>query len=329
MEARSTRPGPKGIHTAGLAVLFEAPPTLDALSEALADYPELNKLPEPDEVDWMWMTPGVVVPLSDRGRAIVQIFHEAWPDGMGDPKQDPSLFAAWSMGFFGPGTYPGGLARAVAQSWAWSGAKAAVEAHRCFVRIRVTYPGEPNDPVVPPDYDPLDELQRVSRLALAVAGMPGAVAWFAPIGEVLMPPGEVAACLDRGEPPPIEAWTNARLHRIENSRGWTLADTVGMTQFDLPDIEACATTRFEADDVLNFLRNVSLYLFDRAAVVKDGDTLDGPGGTWVFWSGEALLDPPRSTWRLFPADVEPPQILTKGTQRPPGKKPGLWKRLFS
>jgi hypothetical protein len=40
-----------------------------------------------------------------------------WPDDMGDPKENAEVFAAWSMGHFGPYTYPGGLQRLMGQGY--------------------------------------------------------------------------------------------------------------------------------------------------------------------------------------------------------------------
>lgn len=63
---------------------------------------------------------------------------------MGDAKSDPMTFGAWSMGYFGPFAYPGGLTRAIQQPWGWAAARDVAPTHRGFDRIRSSYvgPGE-------------------------------------------------------------------------------------------------------------------------------------------------------------------------------------------
>ncbi len=111
-------------------------------------------------------------------------------------------------------------------------------------------------------------------------------------------------------------WTNVRLFRATEE--WSLMDTVGNGQLDLPDLEAVyLTDKFQPSEVEGFLRSASLYLLQGDEEVEDGDTADGPGQ--IHWMAmqcpDALSDPPRPTIRWIPQDdSEPPEeLLEKGS----------------
>jgi hypothetical protein len=319
----------KGFHTAGAAVLFRSAPRADAVASALAALPECGPLPAPAAFDWMGGAPGFAASFPRGGRLVAQVYDRPWPDGMGDPKTDPDLFAAWTMGFFGPFAYPGGLARAARQSWGWKGARDAVAAHRSFVRLGVTYVAgaAPDQPVLPGGYDAPDELRRLTDVGLALAGLDGALAWFDPSGEVLMSAEMLRVSL--GRELPLDAWSNVRMNRLGDLAPWMLMDTVGLLQLDRDDLEACFDDRVEPNAVAAFLRNVSLYLLKSKAVIADGNTLDGPGGRWRAWAAQSLTDPPRPALRMFPDGATPPVELWKGIMapRPDPPKTG-WRRWF-
>ncbi len=76
--------------------------------------------------------------------------------------------------------------------------------------------------------------------------------------------------------PTLDLWSNIRLFRVDET--WSLMDTVGNDQLDIPDQEACVRgDTYDFREVDGFLRNVSLYLLREGEVVEDGDTMDGPG----------------------------------------------------
>ena len=83
-----------------------------------------------------------------------------------------------------------------------------------------------------------------------------------------------------------------------------------MGQLDVVDLEACFPSGYNMQQVDGFLRTCGLYLFQNGEVIKDGDTMDGPGG--VHWRGfyleDGVWDPPRRVLRWFPLDgSEAPQ----------------------
>ncbi|MFZ5481241.1 MAG: DUF4261 domain-containing protein [Myxococcota bacterium] len=322
----------KGFHTQGLVVLFREAPRPDALDAALAPF---RAVPKPvEEPTWIAGDhDGFAIAAPRGGLATVHVLARAWPDSMGDPKTDGVLYGAWMTGFFGPFAYPMGLARAVRHAYGWEGAAEAVTKHCAFVRVLVTYVAgaKPDAPVLPEGYDARAELDFATAIAAAIAAIPGALAYFDPSGEVLLPPEELGPRLADGlgqARPAIDAWTNVRIGRVDEAPPWILMDTVGLAQLDRDDLEACFPgDRVEPDEVARFLRNVSLYVVERGDVIKDGHTLDGPNGRWRAWRTEqGLMDPPRPTLRMFPEVAgTAPALLRKGTG---AEAKGFWSRFF-
>jgi hypothetical protein len=317
----------KGFYTQAVAVLFERVPDLDVLASALG-VPILGRTE--GSANWELGGPTLIVGFRPEvnGLIAVDAVDRPWPDDMGSPSNAPMLFGAWSMGHFGPFTYPGNLERACQQAWNWQGDPAPVIArHRAFVRVRLSYAlGLQDDAtLMPPDCDPEAELGALLTTAQAVTRCQSAIAYFNPNGEVLMSPGELAETLGFAvshQRAPIETWTNVRLLKLDGTTaGWLLMDTVGLAQLNLPDVEAVFhETASNPTEVARFLRTLSLYLAGQGDVFEDGHTTDGPGGArWrAMRSDEAVADPPRRTVRFFPASgPEPPtQLAVKMTREP-------------
>jgi hypothetical protein len=229
---------------------------------------------------------------------------------MGDPKSESMVFGAWAMGNFGPFAFPGNLARAGRQAWHWEEAADTVGRHSSFVRVRSSYVfgGRKDQKVLPPGYDPLAELLYVTRMARALMDMPGALAFFNPNGERLSRTSDLDEALARhesGGPRPQEVWANVRLFNLGEHAPWVLMDTVGMSQVDVLDHEACCDgDAYDLSGVASFLRNAADYVHEHGEVVRDGDTMDGPGG--IRWQGatfeESLVEPPRRVLRWLPMD---------------------------
>jgi Domain of unknown function (DUF4261) len=115
---------------------------------------------------------------------------------------------------------------------------------------------------------------------------------------------------------PLDLWSNIRLFRLNDTPPeWTFMDTVGMSQLDTPDHEACyQADAYEPAEIGNFLRNASSYVVEHGPVIRSGDTMDGPGN--VRWQGfrikEGRMTPPRPVIRWFPEDQRaPPAEMTE------------------
>jgi hypothetical protein len=310
----------KGQFTAGACVLFERPVSLEQLAGALSAFDGVKRFPE--GTDWAMRGPALVLAFRPdvNGCVAVDTVNRPWPDHMGDPQTEPMLFSAWSMGNFGPFAFPGGLKRAAQQSWNWPDGKTIPERHTAFVRILASYVfgGDPKAPIFPPEYDPLAELDFVTDVSLAILRLPGALCYFNPNGETLRSAEALVGAREfarTANVPPLDAYCNVRLFNVND--GWLVMDTVGNGQLgspDLPDLEACVRSdkKYNLGQIDAFLRNTTLYLLERGEVLRDGDTINGPGSVnWSAWNRRrGLLDPPRRTIRFIPHDnTNPPEAL--------------------
>ena len=333
----------KGFFTQGAMVLTERPLAADAMERALESFEVVKRSPAEGEKNWIGGYPTLVISWRREvnGHVTVDVVDAPWPDDMGNPKAPggQTLFAAWSMGFMGPMTWPGNLLRATQHAEAF-GDKAAAEAskrHHAFVRVRSTYVLGAGDDAkaMPEDYQARPELEFVTSVAAALAAAPGALCYFNPGGETLYTAGELTRTIEehrQNNLPPLPVWSMGRLSRIDDASPWMFADVIGMEQLDAQDHEACfRRDRYDAGEVMSFLRNTTNYVLESGPVIKDGHTTDGPGGVWrAMELEEGLLPAPRPVLRWFPDDgSEPPAALRQPTKGRPlhSGAPGLFGRL--
>jgi hypothetical protein len=316
----------KGLFTQGICVLLEHAVDLSKIESALSGFEvvgrhEANGADDPTCTLVLRFRPEV------EGHVLVSLSPNPWPDDMGDPEDTPELFVAWSLGQFGPLAFPGCLARACEQAWAWEEGRELPKKHTAHIRILTSYVlgseedeeiEEPDAPLLPDDYDAMAELQFLMRVVSPLLELPGALCYFNPGGEVLRDETGLRQGLNYAwlhDLPPLDMWTNVRLYKATES--WSLMDTVGNGQFDQPDMEAVfLADAYKVSDVEEFLRNASLFMLREEEEVEDGDTADGPGGIpWqVLECDEALADPPRPTMRWIPQDDNevPAELLDTG-----------------
>lgn len=300
----------KGSFTQCACLLLDRTPTLNEIEGALHGVVEVSNRHDESE-DWQFFGPSLTIPFRQdvNGYVAVDVVDRPWPDDMGDPDDDPTLFGAWAMGYFGPGAFPQGLDRAQEQAWGWDDESDVFSAHKAFIRVRLSYVfGEQDEdaPVMPDDCDPLEELDFITVITTALMKMPGVLGCFNPNGEVLLNQqayDETLRFHAENESIPFELWSNVRLFHVEPN--WCLIDTVGNDQFDLPDIEAAYCEEVaEAEDVNEFIRNVTYYLLSGEHEIESGDSVEGPGDApWTATVHEdSTCDPPRPVIRLVPED---------------------------
>lgn len=312
----------KGLFTQGMCVLLRQPVPIAELEARLNQFELVGRHESIDDDD----APETLV-FNFRpevgGHLLITPSASVWPDDMGDPEETPERFVAWSLGQFGPLAFPGCLQRAGEQSWGWEEGTDEIKHHTAHVRLLISYvlgideaeEDQVDDiPLVPDDYDAVAEMKFLTRAVSALLELPDAICYFNPGGEVLRNESGLRQGLNHAwnlDLPPLDMWTNVRLFRA--AENWSLMDTVGNGQFDLPDFEAIySLDKFEPGDVERFLRQVSLYLLRGEKDVDEGDTADGPGEiSWVAMEcDEALSDPPRPTIRWVPEDgTQPPEEL--------------------
>jgi hypothetical protein len=226
----------KGFFTQCVCILLEKEVPLSEIESALSHL-EVARRDVQTGSSWM-SSDSLIIPFRPEvnGFMILDVVGQKWPDHMGDPKKVPELFAAWLMGHFGPSAFPGGLQRAVEQSWGWKDAGRVVTKHGAFIRILTSYVigATDNTPTIPQDYDALDELQFLTDAAVRLLQLPSALCYFNPSGEVLATKERAISLLDRcqqADQPPLPLWLNVRLFNIDSN--WSIMDTVGLEQLDL------------------------------------------------------------------------------------------------
>lgn len=271
---------------------------------------------------------------------IVVASEQPWPDELGDPEAEPEAFQDWSLGLYGPLAFPGCFQRAVERSWIVPEVSAQASQHKAHVRLLVGYPLIPHvdDPtkneradeddlemildtrdIIEEQYDPAEELSALARAISTVLEIPSSIAYFNPGGEVLKDSDSLRTLLNEAwvnDSVPIKAWMNVRLFEIEDD--WTLMDTVGNGQVEIPDLEAVfKTDRYGSGDVEAMLRHWTQKMIeDVESDLTEGDVVDGPDGIkWtVMECHDGLADPPRQTIRLVPNDGDTPSetLLYRG-----------------
>jgi len=300
----------KGFFTQGVSLLTNGQTTIaDVKSALLQQGFDIVKETSAQE-SWAFGGPSVIVAFVPdvNGYVRVDVVNQPWPDAMGDPKSDATIFAAWSMGHFGPFAFPGSLARAQQHAWAWEPGRSVPEGHRGFVRVRASYVfGCTKDaPVFPKDYNCVAEMTFLSRAVLAIFNAPGVICYFNPNGEVLRDyPSfrEVWDACSEQQQLPLPLWANIRFFNLsENLR---LMDTVGNGQLEIRDVEAIfPTAKYEPGEIDYYLRNVTHYLLGLDQEMQTGEAIDGPGDSNLSWTIELLEqgvnEPPRRVLRLLP-----------------------------
>jgi hypothetical protein len=314
---------PKGFFTQAAYLLLEQAFPVATLQRALQRHDVLRAHEAVGGANsgWMGGFANVLLPLRREvnGYLTVDLIERRYPDGMGDPKEAPDLFGAWATGWMGPFTYPGNLARAVRMCGNREAITDAVDRHAAMVRILSSYTLgaiEKDHPILPADYHATQELERITEVARSVFEIPGALAYFNSGGETIFTKSSFDAVRDYHRSAgllPLPLWSCVRLFNLSDHPGWTLMDTVGMEQLDTTDMEACFQHRsFDPAEVAKFLRNATDYFRQKGPVIKDGDTMDGPGN--VRWQALAFehsfAQRPRATIRWLPlAGLQAPSAL--------------------
>jgi hypothetical protein len=305
----------KDVFTACVCVLFDRNPGIEAIATALtgAGYEIALRL-EPHQ-HWQFCGACLFVAFRSEvhGYARIDLVDQPWPDDL--CQNDPEARGWELLGSFGPAAHPGGLARAAHQVWKWPEGESIPERHKAFVRVRMSYMfgGDVKQRRVPPDYDPIAEINFVSWLAAAVTMAPGAVAYFNPSGEVLRPPDRLADSLvlaRENDLPPIDLISGVRF--FDFRQGWVVMDIVGNRQYAHPehpkpmhDFEICVRhDKFVLKEVAPMLTYFTTQLLRNGPI----DSPTGRSGSAVVRQF-GLVTPPRPTVRFFwgGGDPQPPE----------------------
>lgn len=196
-----------------------------------------------------------------------------------------------------PQANPEELSAAAAQCWRWPEGKALAGANRSgLLLVDGTGLG----------------VDRKQRLALfldfvdcALAQCAPKVILWRPAMRLVDPAAYRAARAAKGDEAAqrlaIDVLFNVRMFNVgDGPKGSFLMDTLGLAPLGLPDL-LCTADSGEPGDVAAKLYYYAHYLLERGDVIRDGDTVDGAGGTkWSARHEEALTEPDRLVLRVGP-----------------------------
>lgn len=302
----------------GIAVLFSQAPELGSLRH-LFKRQGYTITADEDATDWPAMQGACLTLATDFENGAVcsvDICEFPWPDDMGMTGEPTLVTSAHALGAFGPFVHPGALERAL-QAPGYQAAVPTAQDHRAFVRLRISHffqaPAEAEDsqPSQPGNARPMQELGFLLKTAAALAELPGALAFFNPNSEMILPMDGLCSILSSAQEHhtfPIEAV--CRLRGCPAEENWSFVDSIGMAQLGLRDHEFswedAASTRSEQ---IHFLVNLLHYQADQSVQIENGHTTDGTDGK--LWRAEERDDscmlPPRKVlhWTIDGASPEP------------------------
>lgn len=311
----------KGLFTQGICVLLKEPMSMAEVTRRMSMFNvagrqhtlESDDAPETLILDYR---------TEVEGHMLITPSSAPWPDDMGEPDENPEAFVAWSLGQFGPLTYPGCLQRALECIHLDPQLRRDAAGHQAHVRVLISYVigNEEDDdsdddlPLMPDGYEATDELHKVTRAVTSLLESPQSICYFNPASELILSQDELRSRLNAAwneDTRPLDAWIRTRRLITDNgtdSPDWHVIDTVGHGQLDIPDLEAVFVgADYDSGQVIEFLEKMTDKLLicpDEGDTFFDGQLIDGPGD--VPWSaincGDALNSPPRPTVRWVPQD---------------------------
>jgi len=308
VEEQSAQEGRVFVET--MVMLLRSAPTIEQLQSVLGDF-TINRVREEGSETWEHCGPAVFLEYREEcfGQYVVDIVDQPWPDELDYDKPGSTLHKAWQEGCFGINTCPGSLERAAEQSWVWPEGREAIKEAKAFLRIRTTFMLDrdeefEDDDWIPCDYYPPQELMEIHWVVLALFKLPQVICYFNPQGEVLRDQAsfdEADELYYDNELPALELWSNARLFRFNPE--WTMMDTVGNSQIEVPDIEAVFfSDAYSPTEVEQLLRLTTMYFLENPEF--DGESMEDEAGvTWkMSMQLDSICDPPRQVVRMIPQD---------------------------
>jgi len=193
---------------------------------------------------------------------------------------------------------PAEARRALAQTWDWPGAEAALAAAKASVELVLTAPATWERARL------LSTAQRAAEAALAQSEAL-AVHWLP--AERLVSPEALRDAMAHGGAP-ADLGLNVRLFRIGDGRaGEGLMDTRGLAAFGLPDLQ-CRFVGLDVGAVGRLLMAYAEYLFEQGDVLHDEALVRGVQSheEWGCARGRAFALPDREVVSLVPSAPHAP-----------------------
>ncbi|MBT9586038.1 hypothetical protein IV102_22040 [bacterium] len=279
----------KGLFTQSLCLLLSHQPLTAEVEQCLPGLQRQSQgaHPWPSVADSWWLP---APQLGNNGRLILDLIPVPWPDDCGDADQ-PDLYGAWCLGYLGPLTFPGGLARASRRT-GLSGQHAGV------LHLKSSYAMGADDeaPLLPMDYQAPAELDLMHRTLGQLAALPHSLAYFNPGGEVLHShPGWL-------EMSGLPLCIGLQSFRTDRS---LIVTTVGMEQFDLLDQQAeVFSESIEVEQLGTFVMDRAVAHLAPGQGSRDGAVVDALGHRWQAKLDESVGPRPRNALCWTPQKVK-------------------------
>lgn len=181
------------------------------------------------------------------------------------------------------------LTAALDQSWDWKEARAAVAIHHVTVVVSdllasgLPYP------------ERLDLFQKCLLATLEI--VPACAILWRPSGKLVDP-----TAYRRSHRTGEDALFGPLNVRMFTEGDAVTMDTLGLSALGLPDLQAkFLGSQIDPNSVAGLLHGAARYVFGKGDVLKDGDTVPGPGGgNWECRRTTAIAPPARAVVELVP-----------------------------
>ncbi len=182
---------------------------------------------------------------------------------------------------------------ALQQSWSFPDAQKAVA--RCNASVLVTDLMSSGLP-----YRERHDLFTRCLVSVMEVVPPDAIHWM-PAQRIVNPFSYLRASRESPTAQFFAGSVNVRLFNISGTDGDLVMDTMGLAALGLPDLQV-HFHGLEANDVAQFLYDLSLYIFESGDVIEDGHTVEGleSGSKWRAQHEESLIEPKREVLDINP-----------------------------
>lgn len=247
---------------------------------------ETIEAPESSSADAPEHSPSVERAASSSGAFVLTARHPT----------DPSMpTPAWRISTPTP-MDPATLGAAARQTWWWEDGRQTLD--RCRHGLVISDHRAAGLP-----YRTRVELFQRTLVGVLEAYPALAIEWRT--SQQLVSPQElVETALADGFSNPLPGAVNVRFFRIDTADGGKeemLMDTLGLAALGLPDLQ-CHFRGLEPNDVSRVLYTTACYVYDHGSVLKNGDTVAGPGpqDRWRCQLEHAIAQPRRPVFDLDP-----------------------------
>ena len=152
----------------------------------------------------------------------------------------------------------------------------------------------------------LRDLQRLTAAVVKIVR--GEAVWWRPSQQFLHPRGVIESFIEDDFRSPLPGGINVRYYEVpaegseaDGGGDFKLMDTLGLGALGLTDLEI-RYRGLDPEVVSEVLYKVAVYLYTNGPVLREGETVQGPGPNdrWLCSRAMSLGEPEREVWSLDP-----------------------------